>query len=134
MATATITLNGHIGRQATQRTTEGGKTVTTFPLASTPRIKKDGEWTDGETIWFTVSVWGSLPEMLFDKGVHVLVTGQLVQKTYTKDDGSENTSLFVNADTVAIVPAKNPAPANFEAPLDWEPVATPVQTSIETPF
>jgi single-strand DNA-binding protein len=133
MATITITVNGHIGKQATQRTTTGGKTVTTFPLASTPRIKKDGEWVDGETMWLTVSVWGSIPEMLFDKGVHVLATGTLVQKTYTKDDGTTNTSLFVNADTVAIVPAKTTSSNNAEVPSTWEPIIAPIVDS-EVPF
>ena len=135
MATATITVNGHLGKQATQRTTQAGKTITTFPLASTPRIKKDNEWVDGETIWFTVSVWGSLPEMLFDKGVHVLATGSLVQKTYDKEAGTKNTSLFINADHVAIIPAKTTqaTDTSVDVPSTWEPITAPI-TDIETPF
>ena len=106
---------------------------TTFPLASTPRLKVNDEWVDGETLWFTVSVWGALPEILFSKGVHALVTGTLVKKTYTADDGASRESLFINADTVAIVPAHT-NPTNTPVPTDWEPIATPTQTAIDTPF
>lgn len=133
MANATITVNGHLGKDATQRATKTGKTVTTFPLASTPRLKTNDEWVDGETMWFTVSVWGAIPEILFTKGVHALVTGTLIKKTYTGDDGITRESLCINADTVAIVPTTTNT-NNTPAPTNWEPISTPTQTTIDTPF
>lgn len=140
MAITTITTTGHLGKAATQRTTQAGKTVTTFPIAATSRSKVNGEWVDGETLWFTVSVWGALSEMQFDKGTHVLVTGELVKKTYKKDDGSDYESLFINATSVAIVPSRinvptsDTAAAVASAPEQSNPWATSSPLDIETPF
>ena len=111
--------------------TKNGNAVTTLALAHTPREKRDGEWVDGETLWFKVTVWADLPEALFDKGQKVIVSGELGQETYEKD-GEKRTSLIIKAATVGVThtvkQATNdawpvttatdwPAPANESAPF-----------------
>ena len=99
---ATITLIGNLGADAETRTLPSGTTLTTLNVAHTPREKKNGEWTDGETMWFRVTVWSELPALVYAKGARVIVAGTLSQNTYTAKDGSIKTSLEVKADSVGI--------------------------------
>jgi len=98
-----ITVTGNLGRQATTKTLPNGRTITTFTLASTPRFKKDNEWVDGETVWFTVTGNGSYPEALLDRGAQVIVSGDLQQKSYTDKEGKERSGLFISATTIGNV-------------------------------
>jgi single-strand DNA-binding protein len=98
----TITITGHLGKPVEVRQTKSGKDVSTLTLAHTPREKVGGEWKDGETMWISVTVWEALPEVVFDKGVKVIVTGSLLQRSY-EVNGEKRTQLVINADTVAAV-------------------------------
>lgn len=135
-----ITLTGNLGRAATTKTLTNGRTITTFSLAHTPRFKKNDEWVDGETTWFTVTANGSYSELLLDKGVNVLVTGDLQTKTYTdKETGQDKASLFINADTIAVVARRNPTNNNIPntTPGNWgtpTPTATPDTDDELMPF
>lgn len=80
-----ITITGNIGNNAELLTTSNGGNVATFSLANTPRIKKDGEWTDGETVWYRCAVWGKDAEAAASnivRGARVVVTGRLNIVTY----------------------------------------------------
>lgn len=107
MSAAQITVTGNVGKDVELRFA-GDKqiAVATFSMAHTPRIRKDGEFTDGETMWFKVVAFMSKAEMIADqlkKGDSVLVTGSLTQNTYTDRDGKERTALEIKADEVAIL-------------------------------
>lgn len=97
-----ITIVGNLGREAENRQTKNGKWVSNLAVAVTPREKRDGEWQDGETIWFRVRVWDNLPEMLFSKGSRVIVQGQLFKQSYEKD-GVTRESFVIYADTIGNV-------------------------------
>ena len=97
----TIQVTGNLGRDAEVRQTPNGKDVTTLSLGSTPRLKKNGEWVDGETIWFTVTVWSALPEIVYSKGATVIAIGDLIQRSYEKD-GVTKTRLEIISAQVGI--------------------------------
>jgi single-strand DNA-binding protein len=80
-----ITIPGNLGREAEVKQTRNGKTLTTFNMAYTPREKKDGEWQNGETMWFRVTYWGELPAVFLQTGSKVLVSGSFKQESYEKD-------------------------------------------------
>ena len=107
MSAAQITVTGNVGKDVELRFAgEKQIAVATFSMAHTPRIKKDGEFQDGETMWFKVVAFMSKAEMIADqlkKGDSVLVTGSLTQNTYTDRDGKERTALEIKADEVAIL-------------------------------
>jgi single-strand DNA-binding protein len=107
MSAALITVTGNVGKDVELRFAgEKQIAVATFSMAHTPRIKKDGEFQDGETMWFKVVAFMSKAEMIADqlkKGDSVLVTGSLTQNTYTDRDGKERTALEIKADEVAIL-------------------------------
>jgi single-strand DNA-binding protein len=127
-----IQLTGNLGRDAEVKQLPSGKDVTSLSVGSTPRIKRNGEWQDGETMWFTVTVWQALPEIVYSKGQTVIVVGDLIQRSYEKDGVTKSRLEITNA-TVGIVnktktggnqfefAPKAQAEAVWSAPLDDMP-------------
>lgn len=113
-----VTVIGNIGSEVELKTTGTGKSVTSFSLGNTPRVKVDGEWADGETTWFRVTLWNRDAESAaqnLHKGAKVLVTGRLVTKSYTDKEGAERKSLEITADGFGIVPKANSALGDVNA-------------------
>jgi single-strand DNA-binding protein len=134
-----LTITGNLGRDVEIRQTKQGKWVSNLTVAVTPREKKNGEWTDAETIWFKVTLWDNLPEILYTKGSKVIVSGELYQETYEKD-GTSIKSLVIKADTVAKVERYDrsesaPQSDQFKQPTATQDWSTPTSNlSDNTPF
>ena len=106
--TVHITARGNLGADPDIKLFND-KAIINFSLAVTPRIYKNNEWSDGETIWFRVST-SQRAEVLGDtlkKGDTVIVSGQMRQSTYTDKNNVSRTSLEINAQEVGIVPKGN---------------------------
>jgi len=91
---ASQTLVGSIGRVYDLRTVgKDNQEVIDFTIAVTPRKKVDGEWTDGETYWLTITAWGKLAKNVsesFNSGDRVFVIGRTEMKAgYTNKEGVE---------------------------------------------
>jgi single-strand DNA-binding protein len=96
--------------------------IASFSLAYTPREKdKAGQYTDGETVWFRVSVIGKDSEIATEikKGDRVLVTGAFKQTTYTNKVGEVKTSLEIKAESFAIVPRSSGAKSKTPTESEW---------------
>jgi single-strand DNA-binding protein len=94
-----ITFHGWTGSDVRHRTAKGVN-VATVRVAATPRIKKDGEWVDGETTWYSVTAWRTLADHLRDslrKGDPVIVHGRLRTETWAPEGQPATTSLHVDA-------------------------------------
>lgn len=101
-----ITISGNVTRDPVLRFTTDQTPVTNFGIASTPRYQDDnGEWTDGDTVFLDVAVFGSQAENVaksLSTGNTVLVTGKVKATSFTpKDSDTEVTRLAINADDVA---------------------------------
>lgn len=75
----TITITGYLSRDAEQRQTQGGKSVTNWNVPV-----KQG-WGDNEqTNWYRVAIWGKRADFASNarKGEFVTVTGELVIGEY----------------------------------------------------
>lgn len=86
-----LTVVGTVGSDPEARATSTGRSVTSFRLASTTRVRdpQTGEWRDGETNWYTISAWNDLGRNVHDsirKGERVLVAGRLRVRRWEKDD------------------------------------------------
>lgn len=101
----TIELTGHLGADPELRYTPNGAAVADLRIATTRRFKTGEEWQDGETMWFEVAVWNRLAEHVREslhKGDKVMVKGRLLQRSWTRDDGTVSTKLVIDATGVGI--------------------------------
>lgn len=112
---ATQDLVGSVGRVYDLRTVgKDNLEVIDFTVAVTPRKKVDGEWTDGETYWSTITAWGKLAkniEASLKPGDRVMLKGRTEMKDgYTNKEGIEVPARpIIVADFVAIELSYNPA-------------------------
>lgn len=127
-----VTLAGNIGGDAEMKTTPNGKLVTSFNLAVTPRIQKNNEWTDGDTMWLRCFVWGKDATGAANeirKGQRVLVQGRFKQNNWVDKDGVERKSLEIDVNEYGI------KPRNVVEPVAINPeVARRVEDPIDDPW
>jgi single-strand DNA-binding protein len=100
----TITLVGNLTADPELRYTPTGTAVATFVVASTPRTFKNGEWTDGDTLFLRCSAWRQLGENVAEslrKGARVIVTGRLRQRSFPTSDEQLRTVVEVEVDEAA---------------------------------
>lgn len=100
-----ITIVGNLTAIPDLRYTPTGSPVTTFTVASTPRVfdKRGNQWRDGETLFLHCITSKEQAENVNDSlsvGDRVVVTGRLSQKQWQAKDGSKRTSLEVEVEDV----------------------------------
>jgi single-strand DNA-binding protein len=128
-----ITITGNLGRDAEVRYTKSGKPVSSFSMGHTPRVKSGDEWVDGETLWFKVTVWDNLPEIIFTKGAGVIVTGELRQESWENEAGETRTGLTIVASSVGLIHRVMPLPETTAPSAQVWPAANYIPNE-DTPF
>ena len=103
-----ITMIGNVVADPELRYTPAGVPVTSFRLASTPRVfnKGSGQWEDGEALFLTCNVWRDLAENTMDtinKGMRVIVWGRLSQSRWTSKTGEKRTAHEIDVDDLGVV-------------------------------
>ena len=100
MNEAFVTFQGWVGNEVVHRETPQGN-VANLRVGSTPRIRKrNGEWVDGQTSWFSVTCWRTLADHVRDsvhKGDPVLVHGRLRADVWEREDGQSSVTYVVDA-------------------------------------
>jgi single-strand DNA-binding protein len=99
-----ITVHGFVGGTVSLKRA-GDTEVATFRLGSTPRYlnRRTNEWVDAPTQWYTVNAWRGMARNVASslvKGDGVTVVGRLGVSTWTAQDGTERTTLEVEAISV----------------------------------
>ncbi|WP_424449561.1 single-stranded DNA-binding protein [Microbacterium arborescens] len=99
-----ITVIGNVATEPEQRRTGSGIPVTTFRLASSQRHRdpQSGEWVDGATNWYRVSVFRALGENAFAslrKGQRVFVDGRLRVREW-ESGGKRGIEIEIDADAI----------------------------------
>jgi single-strand DNA-binding protein len=105
----TISIVGNVGSDAELKVTPNGYKVASFSVAVTPRNQKNGEWADGDTMWFRCFVWGdnaASAAVAIHKGQKVFVDGRFKTDSYTSKEGELRTTLEVTVDKYGVVPPK----------------------------
>lgn len=77
---AAVWITGNVGSDVECRTVRDELVFASFRLASTPRLRRAGEWVDGETTWLGVTCSKALAENVrtsVKKGDPVIVVGKL---------------------------------------------------------
>jgi single-strand DNA-binding protein len=102
-----ITIIGNLTADPELRFTPAGAAVADFTVASTPRTfdRTTNEWKDGETLFMRCSVWRQQAENVAEslrKGMRVIVSGRLSQRSYETREGEHRTVVEMQADEVGI--------------------------------
>jgi single-strand DNA-binding protein len=101
----TITLIGNLVDDPELRFTPSGAAVAKFRVASTPRYldRTTNEWKDGESLFLQCNIWRQAAENVAEsltKGMRVILTGRLKQRSYETKEGEKRTVFEVEVDEV----------------------------------
>lgn len=125
---STVSFTGNIGNYHGLKFSQDGKPRISFSAAETARVKdQSGQWTDGGTTWFSVTLFGgaseALDQLIANQGGKgkVIVTGRMSTRQYEKD-GQTRESLDVVAESVGLVPKNQLAQGGQQqAPAQQQP-------------
>jgi len=100
-----ITIAGNLVEDPELRFTPAGQPVARFRVASTPRFRDNatGEWKDGDSLFLTCNVWRQAAENVAEsltRGMRVIVSGRLRQRSYETREGEKRTVYEVEVDDV----------------------------------
>ena len=100
-----ITIAGNLVDDPELRFTPAGQPVARFRVASTPRFRDNatGEWKDGDSLFLTCNVWRQAAENVAEtltRGMRVIVSGRLRQRSYETREGDKRTVYEVEVDDV----------------------------------
>ncbi len=100
-----ITISGNLVDDPELRFTPAGQPVARFRVASTPRFRDNasGEWKDGDSLFLTCNVWRQAAENVAEslqRGMRVIVSGRLRQRSYETKEGEKRTVYEVEVDDV----------------------------------
>ncbi len=100
-----ITIVGNLVNDPELRYTQTGQAVANFRVASTPRFldKATNEWKDGDSLFLSCSVWRQAAENSAEslqRGMRVIVSGRLRQRSYETKEGEKRTVYEVEVDDV----------------------------------
>jgi single-strand DNA-binding protein len=100
-----ITIIGNLVDDPQLRYTPTGQAVANFRVASTPRFldKTTNEWKDGDSLFLSCNVWRQAAENVAEslqRGMRVIVSGRLRQRSYETKEGEKRTVYEVEVDEV----------------------------------
>jgi single-strand DNA-binding protein len=100
-----ITIIGNLVGDPELRYTPTGQAVATFRVASTPRFmdRATNEWKDGDSLFLSCNVWRQAAENVAEslqRGMRVIVSGRLRQRSYETKEGEKRTVYEVEVDEV----------------------------------
>jgi len=100
-----ITIVGNLVDDPELRYTQTGQAVAKFRIASTPRFRDNatGEWKDGDSLFLSCNVWRQAAENAAEslqRGMRVIVSGRLRQRSYETKEGEKRTVYEVEVDDV----------------------------------
>ncbi len=133
----TITVIGNLTADPELRYTQNGLPVANFTIASTPRSfdRQANEWKDGEALFMRASVWREFAEHVagsLTKGMRVVATGRLKQRSYQDREGNNRTAIELEVDEIGpslryataqvTRAASSGGNGNYSAPQTTQPV------------
>ena len=100
-----VTVRGNLTADPELRYTQSGLAVANFTIASTPRTwdRQTNDWKDGEALFLRASVWREFAEHVagsLTKGMAVIATGRLKQRSYDDRDGNKRTAIELEVEDI----------------------------------
>lgn len=98
-----LTIVGNLTADPELRTTGTGTQVCGFTIASTPRAwnRQANQYEDGQSLFMRCSAWRDLAghcAQSLSKGMRVIATGRLSQRSYQAQDGTNRTVVEMTVD------------------------------------
>jgi single-strand DNA-binding protein len=113
-----VTLIGNLGQDPEIKTTETGKKVTHFTLATKDGYKNADGQKISETTWHNIVAWNGLADIagkFLKKGREVAVEGRIVYRTYEdKKGGTKNITEIVLNDLILLRSGKDSGKPDME--------------------
>ena len=133
---AYVHMTGYVGGDVEYR--NNTLPTASFRLACTPRLRRGGDWTDGETTWLTITCFRSLAEHAASsvrKGDPVIVIGRLRTQVWSRD-GVQQERTVLEALTIGHDLTRGTSAFNrserAQLPEDRESELAEVITSVES--
>lgn len=98
-----ITVIGNLTGEPELRFTQSGTAMLTGSIADNRRYQVNGEWQE-ETSYVNFVAWRDLAEnaaATLSKGMRVVVTGRLQQRSYEDKDGNKRSAFDIVVDDIA---------------------------------
>ena len=100
-----LTIVGNLTADPELRTTGTGTQVCGFTIASTPRDwnRQANQYEDGQSLFMRCSAWRDLAghcAQSLSKGMRVIATGRLSQRSYQAQDGTNRTVVEMTVDEI----------------------------------
>ena len=104
-----VQLIGNLGGKPEVKTTESGKKLATFSVATSESYRNAKGEKVTETQWHRVIAWGKVAEIAekyLDKGKEVAIEGKLTNRSYTDKDGNKKYITEVQVTELLLLGAK----------------------------
>jgi len=101
-----VQLIGHLGNQPDVRTTENGKKLARFSVATNEVYRNAKGEKITETQWHNLIAWGKLAdiaERYMNKGSEVAIEGKLINRSYTDKEGNKKYITEVQVNEVLLL-------------------------------
>jgi len=124
-----ITISGRLGADPELRHTQGGDAVTSLRMAVD--AGKD------QTLWLSVTAWGRLAELsneFLTKGSYAVVTGKLVDDSYTNKEGVNVNRVAVKAFSIDFGPRMGDGQQSSKPQAQTQPQAQQPAFTDSLPF
>lgn len=105
-----VQLIGHLGNTPDVRTTESGKKLARFSVATNESYTNAQGQKIKETQWHNLVAWGKLAEIVekyLGKGSEVVIEGKLVNRNYTDKEGNKKYITEIEVNELLMLGGKN---------------------------
>lgn len=101
----TLTIVGNLTADPEVRTIGSGASVANFTIASTPRTfnRDTNQFEDGQALFMRCAAWRELADHVassLSKGMRVIATGRISQRSYQANDGTNRTVVEMTVDEI----------------------------------
>lgn len=102
-----VFLIGNIGQDPRTNASPNGRKRVSFSLATSRRYRDNNGEQKEETTWHNIVIWGKAAETFeqlgIGKGISLFIEGELVNRSWTDNQGSKRSITEVNASTFQIL-------------------------------
>ena len=104
-----VQLIGNLGNAPEVKTTESGKKLARFSIATNESYRNTKGEKVKETTWHNLVAWGKVAELAekyLTKGKEIAIEGKLINNSYTDKDGNKKYSTEVQVSEILMLGSK----------------------------